>query len=409
MTAFPWCLASPSVSNGVSGAVGYFLQAPVTDSPFATGSADANINRTVTHQQFNIILTRVAGKFIDGIAAITVSGSDAVLSGTLYKSLDTNTSAVTITGTSGATYTASVPWSVNNADTWTSWITGSLAGSIETKVNNLAASSSLPAAGVIAGLSGMAKGPYDPALSVYSTLENGTGNAVRNTGVWSGGVNLTCVSSYSSIFGNAWQFTAISPIHVVSANHIAGPIPNGTTIWFCDNSGSRTSRTSTRSTQIGGSDILITTLNSPLTSSIIPATALPANWWTTYLPNPQFNIPVIFLSQDMYVGALGSLAPAIDPQGEAAQFAGTVHSSILQNFVILPRVGDSGCGEFFVISGSLTIISIAHYYGGPGQDISSFTSAINTEMALAGTNPYTSTTYALSPVNLASFPSGSPY
>lgn len=116
---------------------------------------------------------------------------------------------------------------------------------------------------------------------VYSTQDHATPSYVRSTTCWGAGFDLTCVSPWNSGNAHLWAGTAITPRHIVMANHAY--VQTGATIRFITSTGGVVTRTVSNSMQVGSTDIRIGLLDSDLPDSITPAKLLPDDWsrWLT--------------------------------------------------------------------------------------------------------------------------------
>ncbi len=116
----------------------------------------------------------------------------------------------------------------------------------------------------------------DSTQLLYSTYNVVTGECIRSATCWAADIDLTCASPWNSQGGNLGAGTAITPRHIVFANHLA--LNDGTTILFYTMGDVAVSRTVSSSMQVGTTDLRIGLLSSDLPGTITPAKVLPDNW-----------------------------------------------------------------------------------------------------------------------------------
>lgn len=299
-----------------------------------------------------------------------------------FKTLRNSAPTVRVDGLNGYK-TISFSTEVFNSYLLDSWISGKLPYLLDSNLKTKINSANNPTNGSITILDYPNFCPYDQAISILSTKENGTGSAIKNNSHWGTNYLYSGVSTWSSVYNNRWRFSAISKRHVISANHVNGPIPNGTVIMFCGNNGEIISRTTTRSVQILSSDILITTLNSDLPDSVYIFGFMPTDWVSKLIPTIiapyNFEIPALFISQDDY---LCPIKWNVDMRWE--RYFPT--DGKIGNYSMNIRYGDSGCPIFAMgPDNELLLLSIAHY-GDSGESVNSilWRQTIIDELALAG-------------------------
>ena len=240
------------------------------------------------------------------VSVSSYNPDDVKVSDGLFISKRTEHSSVSFIGQSGKTYTTDVNWKVDQYLYIKSWIPeATLPAVFDSNLRELLSASDFPNTGEIIRCSRMTKGPIDSVLSLLTISETGSGVAVRNNSHWASSYDFSCVSTWSEPYGTAWKFTAVTPRHVISANHVSGLIPTGKKIMFCDSGGNRITKTVVRSTKIGTSDLLVTTLDTDLPTAIKLPSFLPSTYKTDYFPtlniDMPFNFGVCFVSQEDYI------------------------------------------------------------------------------------------------------------
>lgn len=111
------------------------------------------------------------------------------------------------------------------------------------------------------------------AKQIYTLQDHKNKNYIRNKDCWAYDLDLTCISPWNSTGNNTRAGTAITPYHIVFANHYQ--IANGATVRFITQTNEVVDRKLTKSIQIFNSDIRIGVLDQKLPSSIKPAKILP--------------------------------------------------------------------------------------------------------------------------------------
>jgi hypothetical protein len=304
--------------------------------------------------------------------------------------------------------TASVQAAVGTVKTLTSWRTGSLAKHTRDNISTLAFATTPPSPALTSstGPNGSTlSGPFVSAVSIFSTRENGTGNAVRSSAHWLNTTNLSAFSTYSTTYGAPWGVTAITARHAVNAAHgVTHGI--GSTVWFCSPNGTRISRTITHVYTVkAGVDLLVYTLNADLpsgTSGVTPMGILPTNWVTAKMPGYKYGPPLLYITQDAYVCCFRG--DSFDPGYPDAEirFKGFNASTDLDtsasrfaSYFLNPRFGDSGNPIFTIIFGEPKLISTFHTPNS-GPNISNYITEINAITGIAGS-------YSLNVADLSSF------
>lgn len=216
-------------------------------------------------------------------------------------------------------------------------------------------------------------------LPVFSAMTPGT-SYTRSTTCWVRALDWTGVSPWNSTGGRERGGTAISPRHIVFANHF--PISNGATIHFVASDNTVVSRTLTAQQRVGTTDIQIGVLNADL-----PATIK----WYKMLPSyaaPTVNIPSIVFDKEQKAIA----------KNENNGFSGLFSSGPLAAFSEAVVVGDSGQPHFWIIYGEPVVLGT--YWTTFGFDpMKPHLAAINSAMTSLG-GGYQATVYDIS----ANFP-----
>ncbi len=250
-------------------------------------------------------------------------------------------------------------------------------------VVNLPASTQSQAAALIAGKTPSA------ALPLFSTRNDATLSYVRNAGFWAGLLDLTCASVSNSANldgtgGNRGAGTAISPRHVVFANHFTPG--NGTVLRFVTRDNQLVTRTLANSVQIGSGDIQVGVLDSDLPPTITPAKVI---------------APPVPLLTGAIVVALNQYKQGLVMQtvgdGGAANIFPTGPFTDWDSDII---VGDSGSPTFLLTADGTPVLLFCFFTGGAGAgggagpSLSGSYAAINTAMTNLGSG-YQLTPYAL--------------
>jgi hypothetical protein len=225
---------------------------------------------------------------------------------------------------------------------------------------------------------------YNPALTA------------RNSGIWTGTLDLSCIPL-------GGEGVLLAPDIVAFATHVGTP-PTSMTFVGVSNTLYPVSVSSTTyvipSPSGDGADITIGRLTStPWPSGDVnPVALLPANF-RSYLPQPQYGYPVVFTNQDK------TLLIA-DNTGYFAYLPGAL-AAVVMTHLVNPqrsvwwyqiRVGDSGNPIFQVIDGALVLVSLWHFMApdaGPiyADNITQINDAIG----------YTGSTSTVTTVDLSAF------
>jgi hypothetical protein len=153
-------------------------------------------------------------------------------------------------------------------DTWSSYISGSLANHIDL--------------GVRAMISGKSSGAATQAVLTSSAGQASSPAYVRNSGLFTGALSLAAISVYTTAMdSNIFPVVLISPWHIIAGHVGCSP---GQQIVFKRDDGGYEVRTVVSQLHLAAanSDNYVGILNSPI-STITPMPFLPSNW-LTYIP-----------------------------------------------------------------------------------------------------------------------------
>jgi hypothetical protein len=212
--------------------------------------------------------------------------------------------------------------------------------------------------------------------SRFSTIDHTGGVYTQNTQFLYSGFDWSGIAIWNS-YSNSNQrgVTAISPRHVLMANHF--PVPNGTTVRFMGNNGVIVNRTVISSSQpIVNQDIRIGVLNSDLPSSVIFYPILPNNYKSEKIYH-YHKLPVICWNR---------LSNALVHDSFDAGFSGVryiVSTGSRQPWSSSIVVGDSGQPVFCLLNNQ-PILLTAHYAATYGPELSDFQTEINNAMTTLG-------------------------
>jgi hypothetical protein len=225
----------------------------------------------------------------------------------------------------------------------------------------------------------------DPAVSMpvwNLRRDSPPADYVRNPVVWTGAwVDLTGKAVWNSFTG-AYGTTAISPRHVVYADHVNGLFPTGTIVRFVANDNTTVERIVVSSTRIGKTDLDLSTLDSPLPETIHWFKVMPKGWFlhcTRRAPGIAGAMPCIVLDANTESVSVKDLA-GFFAGGFATGFPADTRRRLFTREL---RVGDSGSPMFILIDGQLVIDGIYSTAQG-GVDLSSQIPDLNAAMKGSG-------------------------
>ena len=221
--------------------------------------------------------------------------------------------------------------------------------------------------------------------ALYSSQNHSTAVYDRNATHWLADVDLTCLSVWNSDGAAQKAGVAITPRHVLFANHFV--IANGSTMRFVTSSGEVITRTLTAQSRIGTTDIQVGILDSDLPPSITPALVLPSNYASVM---PLDAVPCITLDQE----EKASVHDITTVSGGSVQIDDPTDATRLAFYEALVA-GDSGNPFLILVDSRPVLVSIASTASN-GPDIAAQFDAINTALAALGGS------HQLTPVTLPS-------
>lgn len=343
------------IRNQFTGAT-FDTEATVIDTvPLGVTKAVSNLTPTII--SYDSLTGRVT-RIKDG------TGSIFVKAGTLSRRID-----FPISRTTGQTVA-----------THASFATSSLAKHVTDNVDNS-----------IAGLTASSS-----TYGLFTTSNHSGATYVRNGNLWcsSYSASLTGFSVWNSNGGQQQAGTAITPRHIVFADHFI--IPDGGTIRFVTTGNLVINRTLVKSKRVGLTDARIGILNADLPASITPLSVLPSSWGD-YIKNIKSGIPCIIRNQFGEIGILD--LNGLSSSG-ATYTTTTMPTLTRRAWVRFPIRGDSGGGNVMMINGSLVLISTFEGPGsGPAYHAINWASEIPAVDALAGV----STGYVPAVITLSGF------
>jgi hypothetical protein len=222
----------------------------------------------------------------------------------------------------------------------------------------------------------------DISMAVWTTRSDTSAFYRRNPAVWTGSrIDLTgkaVWNSYTGPFGT----TAISPRHVVYADHVNGLYPTGTIVRFVTNANSVVERKVVKSSRIGASDIDLSALDAALPDSIHWYKVMPEHWFlrcSRSAPGKAAGLPCLILDANTSSVTVRDLV-AFFPSGfETGAPADPLRRSFTRNL----RVGDSGSPMFLLIGHELVLDGICSTTA-TGAELSSSIALLNAAMRDAG-------------------------
>jgi hypothetical protein len=201
----------------------------------------------------------------------------------------------------------------------------------------------------------------------------------RNSSVWTGpSVDLTGKAAWNSCTGS-YGTTAISPSHVVYADHVNGLYPPGTVVRFVTNANTVVERSVVQSYRVGASDVDLSRLDAALPDSIHWYKVMPEHWFlrcSRRAPGVPGGLPCIVLdgnsasvlAKDLvgFARYYFSAADPVDPRR--------------RSFTRELRLGDSGSPMFLLVGNELVLDGIFGTKDG-GTQLSSLLPQLDSAMA----------------------------
>ena len=241
---------------------------------------------------------------------------------------------------------------------------------------------------------------------VYTTQDHANSNYVRNVDAFAN-VDLTAISPWNSHRAGESAGTAITPRHIIFANHF--PINNNTTIRFITNDNEVIERTLVAQERVltfgsFDSDFKIGILDSDLPSSIKPMKVIPKNVREYFYSqfgflNNDGRIPIIMTDQEeklIVADTIRFILNAYPTDANRLEF-----SEELVN-------GDSGSPMIFLINSEPVLLStiLGGFAGSGVSSIATEYDAINSVIANldANASPVVTSGYTLTDADFSSFP-----
>lgn len=231
---------------------------------------------------------------------------------------------------------------------------------------------------------------------IYSTQNHTSPSYTRNIDCWAYPINATAISPWNSRGSNTRAGTAISPRHIILAEHY--PLAINDTIRFITSDNVVITRTISNVQQVANYDLQIAVLDADLPGTITPLKVPPANV-LNYLPSiALFPIPLLATDQEEKALTKETWPTNWNSYGikyGAFQNASTDPTSRMTETII---GGDSGNPVCMLINGEAVLISD---WFGPylGLFYPTLISEINSAITTLGGG------HTLSTVDLSSFTS----
>jgi len=204
----------------------------------------------------------------------------------------------------------------------------------------------------------------------------------RNPFVWTGPrIDLTGKAVWNSRT-TSFGTTAISPLHVIYAEHVAGLYPPGTIIRFVAKDDAVVERIVKSSVRIGDTDIDLSTLDTPLPGTIHWFKVMPAKWFvgcSRQAPGSVGGLPCVIMdgnTQSIAVKDVAGFGPGVFVTGSPVDRRRVAFTREL-------HPGDSGSPMFILIGGELILDGIYHTPQG-GSEVSACIAALDTAMRPGG-------------------------
>jgi len=202
---------------------------------------------------------------------------------------------------------------------------------------------------------------YPASVSVVAQDKSLTASIHPSPNFWAKDFDFSCVSPWNSASGRLRAGTAISPRHVVFANHF--PIAPGARMIFIGEDGGACPCTLAKTARVGSTDIMIGALDYELTPNIKPAKVMPEDWLehvagVTNFPTVTFTQNETLLYSEFVLASTNLSYLALrhrSPERERIAIQGprgpiVVPEEAIQRHGMI-RVGDSGNPAFMVWNG----------------------------------------------------------
>jgi hypothetical protein len=224
----------------------------------------------------------------------------------------------------------------------------------------------------------------DPAISmpVWTSRRDSPPAAYRrNPAIWTGAIDLTGKAVWNSHTG-AYGTTAISPLHIVYADHVNWLYPAGTIVRFVANDDTAVERLVVSSVRIGATDIDLSTLDAPLPETIHWFKVMPEHWFlkcARRAPGTLGGMPCLVMDGNTESVTVKDIAGFYS----AGFITATPADPRRRSFTRELRVGDSGSPMFVLVDGELVLDGIYHS-AQAGPEVSANILALNAAMRGSG-------------------------
>jgi len=204
----------------------------------------------------------------------------------------------------------------------------------------------------------------------------------RSPFVWTGArVDLTGKAVWNS-FNGGFGTTAISPLHVIYANHVSGLYPVGTIIRFVTRDDEPVERIVRLSARIGDTDINLSSLDVPLPGTIHWFKVMPEHWFLQsrhQAPGTVGRLPCVIMDKNTGSVAVKDIA-GFYPGFFTTQ---TPVDPLRRRFTLELGSGDSGSPMFILLRGELLLDGIYFTRQG-GPEVSSSIRLLDAAMQGSG-------------------------
>jgi len=221
--------------------------------------------------------------------------------------------------------------------------------------------------------------------AIFSAIDHATPAYTRNAMAWFADVDLTCYAVWNSRYGGYFCPTAISPLHVVTAKHIALQI--GDTVRFVATDGSTVVTRTIASVSTPFEDVQLCKLNVTLAGANVNyARVLPAAW-ANYLP----------ISSALYAAGDGVPTVSVKNTNKKVSVGEAIYAGTSDLVLTVPKDdatrisfyeasigGDSSSPSFLFIDGEAILLFCAWHAGPNGPFLSLLIDEINAALAALG-------------------------